>query len=832
MDQSASPDTFSDLFTLNETTLPQSTDTTTSSWVESFYQTIIDPSIDTKAVTLLTESPINADNSSPTISRPSTPYSQKHKPSLSEVASKTERRTSNAAQAINPGIVPGIVPGISQGTVSGVVPRTVPGAVSGAVPSPFTAVRSALPSPLPPSLSSLPLQLLKDGLTDYVRLLDTSDNSSVVKPRTDFLVGYLKQHAGVELRSKIVNEYLAKIKKDDHTNDLLDSPILANIRSLLTLTDKRRKSYNKRRSQRRLQVSTSTPNKHHSPSHSSSYRSSVSPYSSDSAANSILTVDSPVPCSGLARTLKVGFCRHEQGASALNFVYLADFSHISQVFEDETYLLQLRNNSRGIRDALNGIYNHTALLSHPITYMKVPLRLTGGLSVDIDQDRMVSYVETLVDLTEKPFPQNFEVADDSSVHALPTDYVSFVQLKAVTCIYAENQLITRKTDPVTGYFVSPSSRSVRVMLPLQAGVWAAFLNDFHNGIVDQSRFQSLYITQTLFRPFKRTFQPLHSFIWDFTVSAGECPLPICVTILKNASLRVIPSASSVPVAPLAPLAPMSPLSHLTPLNHLTPLAPFPRVGTQHAPATSNVPFVSMVTPEVSMAHVTRADYSDPSTIVRCHKRTRSRSLNELDTVQLPFSSSFAVDPLPTSACSDSFSLGDGRRPSDWSLQYSESPLHTPADTFTLDDPPSIARDSVPNPLLSQPVMFRLKPPKQLQLAIKPPIRSLNKIRVEGRSLSVTSSSSSISGSLKPCGISFKPGFPKDLTPSIPRVTPKLATSRSASSTGVSIASVAKSAEKAGCSVDSFKLQFDGNYKFRYYNPESKTEDAPQDGLSD
>ena len=41
---------------------------------------------------------------------------------------------------------------------------------------------------------------------------------------------------------------------------------------------------------------------------------------------------------------------------------------------------------------------------------------------------------------------------------------------------------------------------------------------------------------------------------------------------------------------------------------------------------------------------------------------------------------------------------------------------------------------------------------------------------------------------------------------------------------LSNAGVAEMAPKAGCLVESLKLRFDGNYKFRYYNPEGKSDD--------
>ncbi|VEU20372.1 DEKNAAC101160 [Brettanomyces naardenensis] len=681
------------------------------------------------------------------------------------------------------------------------------------------------------------------------------------------------------MRPKAINAILADIRKDRETGLLTsrvgDAELIAEISDLITLSDKRRKSYNKKRSQRQQSTSTETSTPEvmsvtpktepglesgiesgmesgmesvlesgmesgmeidarvdsrlelREPRQDPRLQSRMDFLDSGMAIDQSQVASTSIGPPGSAKSFKIGFCHPTESADPDTFVYIADFNDIPQLTEDQSYIQQLRTLSPGLRVSVDGIYTSNTVFSHPLTYLAIPLQLNRRLPVDIENDRIVSYAETVVEMNQTAADlelQSSSVHRSSSSSGVPPDFQAFVPLKAVTRIYSGNMLLTRKTDPVTGYFVAPSSRSVRVMLPLQAGVWASLVNDLHNGIITDSHFQQLCITQTLLTADGKL---LHSFLWDFQLAKDARVMPVSIIV------RCGPPPSAIP------------------------------------------------------------------SYVRGHKRARSRSLNELDLITLPFSS----ERVPSSTCSDSFSFntsnGSTRRPSDWSLQYSETPLPTPVEpSFILENPPAQSR-SMRNvsrisstSSTSQPIMFRLRPkmtpdncdtsvdgarqfsdvssssstmdqsplqqPKQFRfkvglrgasasdsyLPLAPssapgsavlqskvlyaqpqfstipvaPMVSTNPQKSKTPRTAKTAKTSKPTKSTKTAKTSKSSKSETGTTAAVSSLSPNMSASK-----GLSNAVVARSAQEAGCSVDRFKVRVDSNYKFKFYNPEEKEE---------
>ncbi len=219
-------------------------------WVESLYQTIMDPTLASKSVTLLTESPINVATSSPTISQPSSPAPERRigdcvggesGPQIREEVEE-EDEDEETINARNRGI-----------SGPGVAEKRAESAGTDHVTAfqPF-----ALPT----------LEFLRDSLAKYTELLSKKEPMDSIPARTDFLVTHYCELHGLRLRPKAINECLAQIRRDKETAQLSarigNKELLDEIRNLLVLSDKKRKAYNKKKSQRHQQqaeMHTSTP---------------------------------------------------------------------------------------------------------------------------------------------------------------------------------------------------------------------------------------------------------------------------------------------------------------------------------------------------------------------------------------------------------------------------------------------------------------------------------------------------------------------------------------------------------------------------------------------
>ncbi|QOU22281.1 hypothetical protein BRETT_002455 [Brettanomyces bruxellensis] len=830
--------------------------TDSDNWVESLYQTIMDPTLASKSVTLLTESPINVATSSPTISQPSSPAPERRigdcvagesGPQLREEVEE-EDEDEETINARNKGI-----------NGSGGAEKGVESAGSDHVTAfqPF-----ALPT----------LEFLRDSLAKYTELLSKKEPMDSIPARTDFLVTHYCELHGLRLRPKAINECLAQIRRDKETAQLSarigNKELLDEIRNLLVLSDKKRKAYNKKKSQRHQQqaeMHTSTPVKAAmvggmggaigagmyaaasgptsagntatssagnpgNPAGNPAGNSTSAPASvaHPSASLSSISSSTPTPTPAqpaqqisTARSIRIGFCRGD----ASNFVGVADYGRLSQAVYREPYVQQLRARSMKVRASIDAVFGTRSsvagenLLSHPLTYVGIPLHpARNSCFIDCDRDRMVSYAEVIVDIGQRDISgQTGQAGQTGSADtpgqaaepgsaAVPPDFSSFVLLKVVTRVYSQAALLTCKTDPVTGYFVSPTSKFVRIMLPLQAGLWASLLNDLNNGIITEKRFDQICICQTLLvkcpgrgsNEGAGEFCPVHTFVWDFCSTGTPRQPPVAVTVLSGSNPR----------------------------NMLT----FPKL--------------------------------------RGHKRARSRSLNELDRISvppyLPEKGFYLKSRTPSGALSAVYpgfnnavfsaprcgrlqsagSIDTSTGMAEFSAPYYETPLATPSDeppvasaghpvmfraNFSGPAPKPRPGRLALHPNTSAPVVYRpvptprVKPedPTALLPAMLPSLAGS-----AGSSASNTSTSSIDAPQRHSVTVAEKLASCKPLAPA-PGPTPDgpghLARPVKHPSK-LSNAGVAEMAPKAGCLVESLKLRFDGNYKFRYYNPEGKSDD--------
>lgn len=771
-----------------------------SSWVESLYQTILDPPIESKSVTMLTESPINVATSSPTIS-------QKSSPPYKFAGAEDER--TDAVQLAD--------------------------AVADA-----DSDRTALPSSAFRPYALPTLHLIRSSLLCYTELLKDANPFQVIPARTDYLVYCFRREMRLLLRPKQINECLAGIRKDKQTGELSDSlaqgPLLEEIRQLMVLSDKRRKSYNKKRSQRHQAAhpvdaggASAGANKSGAgdsadagagagagPAESAGENSagannisagniSAENLSADNFNAGARALPGAIPSAlpvtdfsanpaQFTRSIRIGFCRKDDGPDGSDFVSVADYTHIAQSMRAQAYVRRLCSGSLKARTAVEAVYGARTTLTHTLTCVRVPLRLArSACSVDADSDRMVSYAEAVIDLGQTARDLELTQAGGAA------DFSSFVALKAVTRVYAGSALLMRKTDPVTGYFVSPASRRVRVMLPLQAALWAALFNDLHNGIIGESRFDELCITQTLFHaPVGEAHlraQPIHTFLWDYyAVQSTSHAQPSAVTVFAHA-------------------------------QH----------AAQHAQAGAG--------------------------LLRGHKRARSRSLNELDRLQSPL---LDVVRPPARTFSGQFSLcyppSTYRRPSDWSYRYAETPLATPTEETGSTGVGSAGAGASLGACAGNNNSGALGNSGALNSGYRTKIRNtagsscgslvsphdsismdegsfnssalmLNNLGVSSAPPSATSTSfravpetysglRSVSAADRTDGSSITTSGEEEEDDSVKDEKDLTGKSHGAC---ISNAGVARLAQKGGCMVESLKLRFDGNYKFRYYNPEAKTD---------
>ena len=150
-----------------------------------------------------------------------------------------------------------------------------------------------------------------------------------------------------------------------------------------------------------------------------------------------------------------------------------------------------------------------------ISITELPISLYSSTSVNMDDDQMISYIEVTLNISQ--FNKFLNYNSNSVKNG---NFTSIIQLKSITRVYNDDQLLIKRCDPINASFIDDSRQTIKIILPLQAKLWAGLINDYHNGICDGTRFNKLKISHTLLindelLNFKNFKKPLHAFIWDF-----------------------------------------------------------------------------------------------------------------------------------------------------------------------------------------------------------------------------------------------------------------------------------------------------------------------------
>lgn len=531
------------------------------------------------------------------------------------------------------------------------------------------------------------LTLLKNGLEDYCSILIDETYSELIKNRSEYLIDYLKKF-GLDLKARYINELLGEIKKNQLDNNvqslLQDANFSERVKYLLNESEKRRKWYNKRRNVEQT--------KKYSPQQSSI----KSTPSATSSTTPILTGAIPTPRtqpvlkllpkyiepkveklnSVQINQIRIGSFINQQIDLNDNpkLVTLADLANIQKRGEDERYISKMRSSNSSLKSCIEDIYGTNLLFTHSLAYTKVPINPNPMINIDLENDQIISYVEVLIDFAQNILPTSRNASTSMN-------FASILQLKSLTRIYYDDQLVYRRCDPITGAFTKDNKNSAKIILPLQAKIWAGLINNYHNGIINDSKFNSLRITHTLYPnddiiKFRTGANALYSFVWEFFTNNGGKHLPQCVNIVKrlDAPISPIPPARSKSDAYIKTVGTQQSQQTQQQMTMQRPIqkqvvvnqslrkavtqSNFPILSSSkiQSPLPSNQDInynfnvnngnnrnssnISRFTvnhhniPETPMS--TSTPLTVPSTTnSRGHKRTRSRSMNEIDLMTLP-----------------------------------------------------------------------------------------------------------------------------------------------------------------------------------------------------
>lgn len=579
-------------------------------------------------------------------------------------------------------------------------------------------------TPSTPKDKVIIFNLLRDGIREYASLLTDFSEDRIVQNRSDFLVSFLRRF-NYELKPKLINDYLGEIKKDkidENIRLLLNNESFSEeVKQLLIESEKRRKCYNKKKSAK------SSDSKKSSPVFTSSQST---PVVSQSTTFTNMTTDTSTPSSAKSNTLKLlpkveqnkperakaivinlirigSFINQRQakknGQGNENLVTVADLRNITKKRDDERYVHKLRATNSSLKRCVEDIYGENIDFTHSLAYSRVPLALNPLTSINLENDQMISYVEILLDVSRMILPGNRSI--NSNVN-----YASILQLKSITRVYNGDELVYRRCDPITGFFTKNNANVAKIILPLQAKLWANLINDYHNGIIDDQRVSTLKITHTLFPNddiirFKSGISAIYSFIWEFVINVDGQYLPHCISIEKDPlsppSKTIIQSRSKSDVQ-FADIQHKPSQHHSTVNNKVSP-----NLSTIKLPSEQQQPpqFIPATTQSLRRAATTQGNsnfvttnklnsnpnhpvgiknlnYLNPvhsynklnaafnntaetpivtstplltqrkrNELGRGHKRTRSRSMNEIDLMSLPL----AFDGFMNMSFLDTFS---------------------------------------------------------------------------------------------------------------------------------------------------------------------------------
>jgi hypothetical protein len=365
------------------------------------------------------------------------------------------------------------------------------------------------------------------------------------------------------------------------------------------------------------------------------------------------------------KVVKIGTIvnKNKQSRNSGTLIPLTDLRNIDKINEEGKYIAKLKSANTHLGNCIDEIYHGT--FSHSLTYTKIPLTLNPSTNVNLEKDQMVSFVELTIDLAD--------FITDGKSTLKNVNYASIIQLKSIIRIYDGINLIYRRCDPVNGSFLKENSTLVKIILPLQAKLWAGMINDYHNGAIEDSQFENLVITHSIFPNDNivnfKSQDPLHSFIWDFTTNDMEStPRSINIVKLskpaiaqnlrKSTTLKlgnVAPSSSSSSKRVISQTVPTStstskPKSKSNSKESTPHLSQQPQLQSQPShqpPSLHNFVLTPGFTPNTATgtnsftsartSTSTSTSTGMGTTTGRGHKRTRSRSLNELDLLSFPTS---------------------------------------------------------------------------------------------------------------------------------------------------------------------------------------------------
>lgn len=451
------------------------------------------------------------------------------------------------------------------------------------------------------------LKFLKNGLINYIILLKDATSNSSIQPRSEFLINYLKKN-GFDLKLKMIHGYLNEIKNNTLEPDILNnlsSSFVIDFNNLLTESTKFRKIYNKLKNQKIANPNVSVNLIH----------------------LGVIINQRPVnnpQCNNIIKKDKK------------KLVLFTKFSKCLSNFQTASYFKKFHKISNpSIKSCISDIYPNLKF-THSLTYSDIPISLNPLISVNLENDQLMTFIEINLNIGHLIKLKNKDT------------FTSIIQLKSITRVYDDEKLIIRRNDPITGVYLDTENTTsnpdiIKIILPLQAKIWSSLINDYHNGIITSAKFNNLKISHTIYSnddmvEFKNVNIPLHSFIWEFSTNMGIDYNPHCINIIKDVEnedandhehdhdlVKVATEFynihSTVPFQQQTQQQIPPPQQRIPPPQQQQPIY---RLRTQSHSQTFTPQHNS------SFQHNSYSQQSPLSSInLRGHKRTRSRSMNEI-----------------------------------------------------------------------------------------------------------------------------------------------------------------------------------------------------------
>ncbi|GME89908.1 unnamed protein product [Ambrosiozyma monospora] len=314
--------------------------------------------------------------------------------------------------------------------------------------------------------------------------------------------------------------------------------------------------------------------------------------------------------------IKIGYVSHTMPDEVPPPFYgLADLQSTIRVFEDEIYVQDLHSKNNSLKKCIEDLYSPNVNMTHSLMYTRVPLSPDQKLSVDLTTDRMIAYVVCMLDMSGFLALNSQSISDDS--------FSRLIQMKSITKLYLGENIIYKKVEPTTGYIV-PGTTKAKINIPLQTKYWAGAINDFSNGAIDETHFENLRIVHSLIPDddmVKLRIEkdhPIASFIWEFFANTIPGYVPHSVVVWKD-----IPIVDRAATYWQQQQVQQQQQRNLMMANNkrfsfAEPPTKSARSVSEHFGGPGGRP-VPVKTPVRGLG--------------RGHKRTRSRSLNELDHLQ-------------------------------------------------------------------------------------------------------------------------------------------------------------------------------------------------------